>query len=198
MEKTKTNQLRERLLFLERELNELNRRRKAVYRESLDAAIDENAVPDQISNAMLDGPLADRNFIQWPQSLTGIAWSEANVPVLQLAPAYGWIVVTVDGMEHLGVKVGSIASGISARIGAGAILHLEHDNHVPVVYVPYLGQMMSGVCCQWRGISGLPDLERFDPGEGGEPSAWYELAHIHVSSFAAGGSLQLVPDPEDR
>ena len=129
-----TNTLMQRLLFIERELKELNRRRKAIYTESLAAVLeDDKAVPDQIANAMLDGPLADRNQIEWPKSLNGIAWAESNLPIIQLAPSYGWAVVTVDGLEHLGLNVGSLASGVSARIGEGDILHLEHANPVGMI-----------------------------------------------------------------
>lgn len=199
------NTLTQRLLFLERELEELNRRRKVIYEESLAAELKEDkAVPDQIANAMLEGPLADHNQIEWPKSLNGIAWAEDNLPVIQLAPSYGWAVVTVDGLEHLGLNVGSLASGVSARIGEGDILFLEHANPIGILYVPYLGEMLSAGHCQWRAISGLADLERFAPGDGSEPNAWYELAHIHVSSFvdakqeadASSSPLQLVPDEE--
>lgn len=159
------------------ELEALNQRRIAIYKRSLEAELDEKAAADFVSNGMLNGPLSEANKENYPMQVNGINWVPDNPPVLALG-VVEWCTVQMHGEEfkHLAVLCGEVASAVKAQLADGALLHLSHEQHVALLFVPYLGRFVTAFECTWNRIGTLEALEIFDPGEEAQDNPWYSLA----------------------
>jgi hypothetical protein len=183
-----TPTLRQELEQLEADLGALNERRADLYRRSLEASQGDKACTDLVSAAMLGGPLAATNKIPWPVELAGIAWTDGNSPCYLAARA--WVRVRPFGAEKdsLGFHIGDVATGVQARLGEGDLLHLSHVAHAPVLYVPELGQIVSGLAAQWHAIEGPEGLEDFD-GDG-TLAPWVAQAERDLTTLEVVGPAE--------
>lgn len=196
MTEATTNALTLELAQLNTELAALNERRKSIYLRSLEADDDEKAAVDTISNAMLSGPLAPENTINWPIELHGIYWKDDDSPTFEVQSDQGWAVVRPHGdpCEHLGVHVGNITTAVAGRLTDG-MLHLSYETRAPLLYVPFLGKFLTAAQVNWRMVSGLTDLERFAPDDGVD-NPWYDRAHLDVTGYAQAAALAELDERE--
>jgi hypothetical protein len=142
-----THTLNDELLALEAELAELNERRRDVYRRSLEAAQLDKACADFVAHAMLAGPLAEANQIQWPREIRGIAWVDEKAGGFSFETELRWCAVMVDAISPerrpvLAMLVGQVPAAIQAMLGSDGLLHIAHAGMVPVFWVPSLERLV--------------------------------------------------------
>jgi len=177
--------LESELLLLERDLRDLNARRRDLYARSLAASQGDKAVADLVANAMLAGPLNEQNQIPWPVEVNGVGWVEDSQPAFTAGAPDTWCSMVFhetpgvvlppkdDAPRYLGLELGTVPTTVLARLSPAKFVHLEYAGDVPLFYVPakrLLATMHTALFSQLEHPDQLRELED-DP-----ISPWYAAA----------------------
>ncbi len=186
------NALFQELQVLEERNRELGRERQALYRKSMEAALDEKALPDAIAKLMLEGPVSDAQVeADWPLTITGVNWFD-KIPCAIPPPGRVWVATHVEEdpeHEYLAIQVGNVAHGAECRLGADGVMNLVYSAHLPIYYCPALESFLE---------VGSPVRPLQDPDElsklcGDEPvHMWYRTCWEDLTERAAQESENVV------
>jgi hypothetical protein len=96
-----------------------------------------------------------------------------------------WVRVKPMGAEreYLGLHLGDVATAVLAQLGDGSVLHLTHAQHSPVLYVPELPGIVSGLEASWKPLEDAAELETVAPAGEIAPrtAAWAAQALVDLS-----------------
>ena len=152
--------LEKQLADVEREIEELEEKRREIYRKSLEAPEEEKACEDFFARMAAEGQ-TERTGLSFPIEISAINWVETEVSPFWRKEEPQLVKVRPVGEDKtfLGIHVGELPLSCTASYNfESKVLSLKLGYHNPAIVVPELNKIVMGCESWWGEIKNEEDL----------------------------------------